>query len=466
VVKTTHQLGQLGLFRPESEWSPPRELPDIRGADLLAIDTEGRDDGLATGRGPGWPLGPAGYLCGISYAVDDRKGYIPIRHPETNCFDPDQSFRWANDVISSAKRVVFHNAPFDIGWLSTEGVDPPEVIEDTSAAAVMLDENHRSYSLDSCLAREGLELKNKALLQKAAEAFGGDVKNPAKTIYLYPGKFVGPYAEDDAARTLDLFRRYEPQLLAQGVWNAYRLEMDLIPMVVAMRRRGIRIDTVRAEEIAQALRMNVQRLCRIAGERLPGRRAVTINDLRSPEWLARAFTSENLSFPRTGKTKQGSFSKDWMQKSSHWLPRLVVEARHYEDAASKQIENFILGFAHRGRLHAEVHQFLTDEGGTRSQRFSYSSPPLQQMEGVQEGPDDKPVPAGDEPWQFYGGVGGAIRGVFLPEKDTAWGAFDYSQQEPRLTVHFAAVTECPGVEEALRRYNENPRQDREAAKAI
>jgi len=34
-----------------------------------------------------------------------------------------------------------------------------------------------------------------------------------------------------------------------------------------------------------------------------------------------------------------------------------------------------------------------------------------------------------------------IRSLFIPEKDHKWGCFDYSQQEPRLVVHYAATTE-------------------------
>ena len=34
-----------------------------------------------------------------------------------------------------------------------------------------------------------------------------------------------------------------------------------------------------------------------------------------------------------------------------------------------------------------------------------------------------------------------IRSLFIPEKNHKWGCFDYSQQEPRLVVHYAATTE-------------------------
>lgn len=456
---TKQQEGQLGLFRPDSDWEPPTELPDLRGRPIVAIDTEERDDGLAAGRGPGWALGPAGYICGVSWAAEGTKGYAPIRHPETANLPVENVLRWVDDLFRSGTRIVFHNGPYDIGWLGSEGVAPPPEIEDTAAAAVMLDEQQRSYSLDSCLAREGLPLKNKEILIEAARAYGGKDpdRKPAASLYLMPAKFSGPYAEDDAARTLDLWRVYEPQLRAQQVWDAYRLEMDLIPIVVEMRRRGIRVDLTRAEQVARAMRENVKRICSKITRELGMRRAVTVDDLRSPAWLGTAFANEKIRFPRTASGKQGSFQKEWMEKSQHWLPRLVVEARKYEDSASKFVENFVMSYAHRGRLHAEVHQFKTDDGGTRSQRFSYSNPALQQMPGIEEDADKNPVAAGDEPWEFFGGIGGAIRGLFLPERGMAWGAFDYVQQEPRITVHYAAVTNCPGADVAVQRWLDDPK---------
>jgi hypothetical protein len=48
-----------------SEWRAPVELPDLRHAGIVALDTETKDDGLRLKRGPGWPW-RGGYIIGIT----------------------------------------------------------------------------------------------------------------------------------------------------------------------------------------------------------------------------------------------------------------------------------------------------------------------------------------------------------------------------------------------------------------
>jgi hypothetical protein len=68
------------------EWKTPSELPDLRRAGVIALDTETKDDALAADRGSGWAT-RQGYVCGVSVAyraeADIRALYIPIRHPDT-----------------------------------------------------------------------------------------------------------------------------------------------------------------------------------------------------------------------------------------------------------------------------------------------------------------------------------------------------------------------------------------------
>jgi DNA polymerase I-like protein with 3'-5' exonuclease and polymerase domains len=276
-------------------------------------------------------------------------------------------------------------------------------------------------------------------------AYGGNPKNPAADLWRVPARYAGPYATQDTVATLGLWRQYEGALRAQDVWSAYRTEIELIPMVVAMRRRGIRVNTTKAMQSAKHFREESKRLIAMVGDRIAVGRALTIDDFRSPAMLAKLFQAENLNFPRTEKTNQPSFKNEWMDVHPHWLPQAVTKIRTYEDSASKFFETFLLRFAHRGRIHAEVHQFKSDEGGTRSHRFSYSDPPLQQAPSP-----DKSVNTG---------IGLAFRDCFEPEPGQGWGAFDFSSQEPRITVHFAAACKCSGVDHVVQEYRNNPRTD-------
>jgi len=447
--------GQLGLFRPTSDWEPPAALPDLRGAPLVAVDLETRDQGLATDRGAGWAFGPGGgHVAGVAYAAAGHRGYAPVRHPETACLDEEQVRAWLGALFASGTPVVFHNAPYDLGWCHWWGLPPPVgEVHDTSCMAVMLDENRtgdRPYSLDAVARWQGVPGKDEELLRAAAEAFGTD---PKGGLWRLPARYVGPYAEQDADSTLQLAWQMLPQLRAQGVEEAYRTEMALVPCVVQMRARGIRLDVSRAEQlISEFYARRDEVLAELSRQVVIGR-ALSVDDVRSPQVLAKLFSAEGVQFPRTGKTGQGSFTADWMWEHSHWLPQAVSKIKLLHDAGEKFVQGFLLDFAHRGRLHAEMHQFKSDDGGTRSHRFAVSNPPLQQM----------PSPDGGKRGFASGGlskeVGVAIRKCFLPEPGEVWASLDYSQQEPRLTVHFAAVCRARGADAAVARYVDDPRTD-------
>ena len=153
--------------------------------------------------------------------------------------------------------------------------------------------------------------------------------------------------------------------------------------------------------------------------------------------VAKAFDKAGLTYPRTQKTNAPSFTGKWLESLNHGLPKLVVQARKLQKIRSAFIENMILEHSHNGRIHGQMHPLRGDSGGTVSGRFSYSTPNLQQ------------VPARDPV------LGPLVRGLFLPEEGHKWGAFDYSQQEPRLTVHYAARMKLPGAEEAVSAYKDD-----------
>jgi DNA polymerase-1 len=410
---------------------------------LVALDRETKDEGLARGRGPGWAY-KSGYVIGNAIAWPEGAFYAPLRHPDTNNIDVDAWVRWERDHIVAGVHFVGHNFGYDLSWGNVDlgiPLPPGDQIECTNARSVLIDEGALSHSLDAQCKAAGIPGKDEAVLREAIAAYGwGDIKN---NLWRMPGRFVGPYAEQDARATLQLFQHQEEQVRAQELEGAYRLEMDLVPMVHEMRLCGIRVDLGAVASTQAMLYAKRDAALATLGEHTGQR--IGMDEIRSNGWLEEHFAAQNIPFTRTDKAKQGSFRVAWMRRHPHWLPSLIAAARDAERMAKVFLGDFISTYAHRGRLHASIHQYLSDDDedrdGTRTSRFSYSDPPLQQM------------PKRDE------GLAALIRGVFLPEEGEIWGSFDYSQQEYRQIVHFALLKNCRGAAEAVERYASDPDTD-------
>jgi hypothetical protein len=159
-------------------WQPPKALSDLRRVGVVALDTETNDEGLQADRGPAWPW-RGGYVCGISvaYRADDgiRSHYFPLRHPDTDNFDPARVFDWLKDLIASDVRFVTQNGLYDWGWLRADGnilMPPADRLEEIGALATLVDENRFSYGLDALCAWRGLPGKDTTLLQQAIKTAG------------------------------------------------------------------------------------------------------------------------------------------------------------------------------------------------------------------------------------------------------------------------------------------------------
>src|SRR5215831_1664498 len=197
-----------------SDWRVPSELPDLRRAGIIAIDCETNDEGLRADRGSAWPWRGGGYICGVSvaYRADDniRSLYFPIRHPDTKNFDPEQLHQWLRDHINSDVRFVTQNGLYDWGWLRTEAgivMPPTERLEEIGALATLIDENRFDYGLDALCNWRGLPGKDETLLHEGIAALGLVANKRKKVnaqahIWQLPARYVGPYAEADAANTL------------------------------------------------------------------------------------------------------------------------------------------------------------------------------------------------------------------------------------------------------------------------
>ena len=404
----------------------PDELKDLRGYKEIAIDLETNDPDLKE-LGSGNVVGK-GHIAGIAVAVEGWSGYFPIHHESGGNMDKKLVLSWLQDIFNQEDTTfIFHNAMYDICWLRSSGLTIRGKIVDTMIAASLIDENRLSYQLNT-LARHYVGMgKDESILNAAAKEYGVNAK---KDLWRLPAMFVGQYAERDAESTLKLWKRLETELYQEELWDIFNLETKLFPCLVKMRFKGVRVDLEKAELIKKNLINREQKLI----NKIKALTGVDV-EIMAARSIAKAFDKLKLPYDRTEKSKEPSFTKNFLQNHPHELPKAIAEAREINKAHSTFIDS-ITKHEVNGRIHADINQIRSDSGGTVTGRFSMSNPNLQQ------------IPA------RHPELGPMIRSIFIPEENTKWGSFDYSQQEPRILVHYAKLQNLTGVDEIVDAYNQ------------
>jgi len=418
------------MLMPTTEWVAPKEFPDLRSAEEIAIDLETRDPDLKT-KGSGSIVGN-GEVVGIAVAVDGYKNYFPIAHGEGPNMDRDKVLRWFKDICESPATKIFHNAMYDVCWIHNLGIKINGLIIDTMIAASIIDENRYNYTLNALSWVYLNKGKNESLLNKAAKERGLD---PKADMWKLPASEVGAYAEEDAALTLELWNHLKRIIVEEDLQDIFNLETDLFPCLVDMRHLGVRVDTEKADQLKTALAVKEQNLLQ---------QIKIETDLEPQIWAARSiakvFDKLNLPYDVTEKTKSPSFTKNFISNHNHPVVRMIAEARKINKVSTTFIDT-ILEHEHNGRIHADINQIRSDDGGTVTGRFSYANPNLQQ------------IPARDPD------TGPLIRSLFIPEEGCKWGTFDYSQQEPRLVTHYGIRFEYESAKIIADSYENDPNTD-------
>ena len=413
------------IFKPQTEWLPPQDFPDLSNYSEIAIDLETKDPDLKT-IGSGSVVGRSN-IVGIAVAVQDWKGYYPIAHEGGGNMDKNMVLKWFQDVLNTDTIKIFHNAMYDVCFIRAAGLKINGTIVDTMIAGSLVDENRFRYDLGS-LGRDYVGIgKNEAVLKETADLWGIDHK---AEMYKLPAMYVGEYAEQDAELTYKLWQEMKKQMYHEDIEDIFKLETELFPCLVDMRFLGVRVDVEAAHRLKQEL-IEEEKGC------LQEIKKATQVDVQI--WAARSiekvFQKLSLPYDLTAKTNSPSFTKNFLQNHPHPLVKQIARAREINKSHTTFIDT-ILKHQHKGRIHAEINQIRSDQGGTVTGRFSYNNPNLQQ------------IPARNKE------LGPRIRSLFIPEEGCKWGCFDYSQQEPRLVTHYASLDGLYGVDEVLDAYND------------
>ena len=417
---------QKPMFTPQTEWLPPETFPDLSKYDEIAIDLETKDSQLKT-MGSGSVTNRA-KIVGIAVAVEDWSGYYPIAHEGGGNMDEKRVIEWFRTILNYPSTKIFHNAMYDVCFIRAAGLKINGKIVDTMIAGSLVDENRFRYDLGS-MGRDYVgKGKNEAVLKETADLWGIDAKSE---MYKLPAMYVGAYAEDDAKLTLALWQEMKKEIQHQDIQSIFDLETELFPCLVDMRFLGVRVDIQAATQLKEKL-SSEEKECLLKVKKETG----VDTQIWAARSIAQVFEKLRLPFDRTEKTNSPSFTKNFLQNHSHPIVKLIARAREISKAHTTFIDT-IIKHEHKGRIHAEINQLRSDQGGTVTGRFSYSNPNLQQ------------IPARNKE------LGPMIRSLFIPEDGCKWGVFDYSQQEPRLVVHYASLQNLYGVNEVLESYKDS-----------
>ena len=417
---------QKPLFTAQTEWFPPDDFPDLSKYDEIAIDLETKDPDLKT-KGSSSMRGQ-GDVVGIAIAVKDWSGYYPIAHESGPNMERKKVLGWFADVLKTKADKVFHNAIYDMCWIHRLGLTVHGTVVDTMIMTSLVDENRFRYDLNSVAQHYTGMGKNESALQEAAKEWGVD---PKAEMYKLPAMYVGEYAERDAEVTLALWQELKKEIEHQDLQSIVEVEQKVFPCILDMKIKGVRVSESQVDQLDHQLKLSYDKYIK---------RIHDDTGMYPEVWAAKSIelVCNKLGiddFDRTEKTQKPSFTKNYLKNHKHPVLRAIASARELDKLKNTFLES-IKNYVYNGRIHADIHQLKGDFGGTITGRLSYSNPNLQQLPN-------------------YSNIGKGIRSIFMPEEGHRWGCFDYSQQEPRLVVHYALATlGTTGVQSIADKYDE------------
>ncbi|MCK5609900.1 hypothetical protein KAR91_48960 [Candidatus Pacearchaeota archaeon] len=437
----------------QSDWRPYTNFPDLKKAPQIAVDVETYDPRLLT-NGPG-ALRKDGYIIGYSLATPDGfKGYYPIKHEGgDNLENPEGAIQYLKDQMSHPVPKIGANILYDLIWLKCDwDIDVIGKKYDVQIAEPLLDENRLHYNLDSLSqdylgeskAEEMLLQAGKLLLglksgvkAKTQEEKDADIIKQVKgNLWQLPARYVGEYGETDAILPIKIFEKQEKKLKDVGLWDIFdNLETPLLDVLLKMWIKGIPCDVEQGEKardyLSQEFDKEIRKIKRRVGFTPDIWAAADI--VKGCEKLGLRYNKTNLGNP--------SFQAEWLEIQEHPFFRSLLRARQLDRSGSVFIQSKILNLEVNGRIHPQFWQVKSERYGTGSGRFSSSNPNAQQF------------PKRNEE------LAKIVRSILIAEHGKKWFKADYSQQEFRLQVHYAALLKLTGAKEAMERYINDPDTD-------
>jgi DNA polymerase I-like protein with 3'-5' exonuclease and polymerase domains len=424
---------------PVVNWVKPESPPNLSAATVISFDTETKDLTL-NDEGPGWARGKA-HLVGVSIGARDALGnrggwYFPLRHevdPHDN-LNPAHVLPWLETVLNTPHvPKIGANLTYDIGNLAAEGVNVTGQLHDVQFAEPLLDSD--AYVALEALGQKYLGYGKTVDLLKdwCMQAYPNTLERYWRgNIHRAPPSLTAEYAVGDALMPIDIIDKQWPLLCQENLDTVYRMECDLIPLMVAMRFAGITVDVAKAERLIAEIEKDTKdlyaKLYHQYGFNLPS---------CSPANLVKLFDHVGIKYPLTNQGNP-SIVKEWLAGLDNPVGDLVNDIREHEKMVGTFLKGYVLNKNINGKLHPQFHQLKGDKNGTEVGRFASSDPNLQN------------IPARSK-------LGKKVRTCFVMDNGHyQWRKFDQSQVHYRILANYAVG---PGSDELRLRYQTDPNID-------
>lgn len=394
--------------------------------------------------------------------------------------DPNQVKECCDIVADPNIDIIWHNCLFDNGWFHDKyDTVPRGIIHDTMTRAALIDER-QSMGLDDNCKRMGVKGKNKSeTIEAWFEDWQSTMKGCAKGLKkglitddnqvlntddgetyqlsdaelecLISGKWKNSvwdnslmlwqeapefkqkmmeYNQQDCVATYELY--FAQEKFMGPVQHVYELECKLIPILLRMKKVGIRFDQKRAGELIEKVAAKEQEV----EKKLWDTYGITGEMINSTKQLGVRMNEMGIESPVRTKTGAQSWAEGALVRIHHPVTPLIFEYKNYHAILSKFLLGSLSKSVVNGRIHCTFLPMLREEGGTVTGRFSCRDPNLQQIPARNKG-------HGEDFSQD-------MRSLFLPEEGMMLAAMDYSQIEAVLLAHFAQGPQAEWFREQMR----------------
>ena len=255
------------------------------GLDIETDDPLLKDRGKRKAQGPSWIFGEGRVICTGLYNGRETKAF------EGNGGEFVKKLLLRDDVT-----IVGANIQYDIGWLlSSFGMSSYDLkcsFIDVSIVESLIDE-YQEFSLDALAVKYLKEHKQKSVLEGIAESLGlkGDFREHLGKLWDEGySREIMDYVKSDADQPLRIWNLQKEIVERDNLWEGLEMNMSMIPVVVSMQQKGVRIDVEKWKENCDKAREAYERL---KGEFEAKYGNVNIN---SPKQLAELLDKFNVPY--------------------------------------------------------------------------------------------------------------------------------------------------------------------------